>query len=228
MRHLPIALFIITTVCLILGFYQLKPIRFLTTPQTSNQSTHFKVGLQAGHWKNSDLPEELKKLRQNHGAEGKGKKEWEVNLKIAQLVAEKLKKEGISAEILPATIPPNYSADAFLAIHADSHTDSQKNGFKAATSWYTKTNRSNKLLEAVSKEYLARTKMPWEDTITNGMKGYYAFNWTRFEHSIDPNTPAIIVESGFLTNEYDSDLLVNTPEIAAEALTHGILKFLKS
>lgn len=207
---------------------QTPPLTLNENPFITQSSSPPKIGLQAGHWKNRELPEELKKLRTNDGAEGKGKKEWEVNLKIAQLVAEKLNKNGIIVDILPATIPPDYSADAFIAIHADSHTDPSKNGFKASTSWYTKTEKSQKLLEAVTSEYLDRTKMPWEDTITTGMKGYYAFNWTRFKYSVNPETPAIIVENGFLTNAKDADFLINTPEIAAEALTLGILKFLKS
>src|SRR3989338_2508894 len=38
-----------------------------------------KVGLQAGHWKNDELPEEFGRLRGSTGSAGGGRSEWEVN-----------------------------------------------------------------------------------------------------------------------------------------------------
>lgn len=192
--------------------------------QTSNPP---KVALQIGHWKNRELPEELKKLRENDGAEGGGKKEWEVNFKIAEILKKLLEEKGFIVELIPATVPPNYLADAFVSIHADSHTDITKNGFKASTSWHTKTPKSEELLKTISEEYLNHTKLPWENTITPGMKGYYAFNWTKFKHSVNPQTPVVIVENGFLTHEKDQKFLIETPEIAAEGLARGIERFFK-
>lgn len=44
-----------------------------------------RVGLQAGHWKNNELPDELENLRNyGGGAKGGGMAEWEVNLAIAR------------------------------------------------------------------------------------------------------------------------------------------------
>lgn len=200
----------------------------ITLPLTQTSSLPKKVALQVGHWENRELPEELKKLRENDGAEGGGKKEWEVNLKIAQLTARKLQEKGFLVEILPATIPPGYKADAFIAIHADAHADSTKNGFKASTSWYTQTPQSEELLKSITEEYLKHTDLPWEDTITNGMKGYYGFNWTKFKHSVSPETPAVIVENGFLTNPKDQKFLIEKPEVAAEGLAQGIEKFFRN
>ena len=78
-----------------------------------------RVGLQVGHWKTDEAPEEQKRLRGNHGASGGGKSEWEVNMEIATRTAEILKERDISVEILPTTIPPDFWADAFVSIHAD-------------------------------------------------------------------------------------------------------------
>jgi N-acetylmuramoyl-L-alanine amidase len=65
-----------------------------------------RVGLQVGHWKSNELPDELKTLRNNTGASGDGKTEWEVNYAIAQKTADYLTEAGIKVDILPATVPP--------------------------------------------------------------------------------------------------------------------------
>src|SRR5579859_5715496 len=76
-----------------------------------------KVGLQVGHWKIRKLPDELANLRNQDGASGAGKMEWQVNYTIATQIETLLKERNISVDLLPATIPPGYSANAFLAIH---------------------------------------------------------------------------------------------------------------
>lgn len=225
-------LFVISVIVVTASFISYKnqqtsPITLKEDPFITQTSKPPKIGLQVGHWKNYELPEELKKLRENHGAEGGGKKEWEVNYKIAEILKNKLEEKGFLVELIPATVPPNYQADAFISIHADSHSDNTKNGFKASTSWYTKTQKSEELLNFISNEYLKHTKLPWENTITPGMKGYYSFNWTKFKHAVNPQTPSIIVENGFLTNEKDQKFLIETPEIAAEGLARGIERFFK-
>lgn len=60
------------------------------------------------------------------------------------------------------------------------------------------------------------------------MRGYYAFNWYRYDHAIHPMTPAVIVETGFLTNAADRALIVDDPGRVAQGITKGILKFLYS
>ncbi|OGM21899.1 hypothetical protein A2863_02295 [Candidatus Woesebacteria bacterium RIFCSPHIGHO2_01_FULL_38_9b] len=91
-----------------------------------------KVGLQVGHWKNDELPDELKRLKGRTGSSGGGKSEWEVNLAIAEAAAEILRARGIQVEILPSTVPSKFWADVFVAIHADGSSDATKSGFKAS------------------------------------------------------------------------------------------------
>ena len=74
-----------------------------------------KVGLQVGHWKNDEVPEELKNLRRNGGASGRGLSEWEVNYEIVTRTADILRAEGVVVDVLPTTVPPGYWADAFVA-----------------------------------------------------------------------------------------------------------------
>src|SRR3989338_8279735 len=143
-----------------------------------------KVGLQVGHWKNSELPEELERLRGNSGSSGGGKAEWEVNLAIAKSTAEILKGKRIIVEVLPATIPPQFWADVFVAIHADGSTDSTKSGFKAANPRRDYTGRAPKLLELIEGEYELSTGFQKDPNVTRNMRGYYAFAWWRYQHAV--------------------------------------------
>src|SRR5205823_5086813 len=88
------------------------------------------VGLQAGHWLNDEVPPELGRLQ--GGSSGGGKAEWEVNLDVAQRTAALLQATGVQVDVLPATVPPHYRANLFLALHADGDPAGQANGFKVA------------------------------------------------------------------------------------------------
>lgn len=186
------------------------------------------VGLQVGHWKNSELPEELSSLIGNTGATGGGKTEVEINLLIAQTTADILEAQGISVDILSATIPPDYWADAFVAIHADGSTSPAASGFKIAGPWRELTGKSDQLVALLESEYQAATNLPIDPNITRNMRGYYAFSWWKYDHSIHPMTTAVIVETGFITSPIDRKIIVNQPHISAEALASGILLFLKA
>lgn len=95
-----------------------------------------RVGLQVGHWKNQELPDEFQRLRERGGGtSGGGKAEWEVNLAIAEKTASLLRGQGIVVDIIPATIPIAYWADVFIAIHADGNKDPSVSGFKVASSY---------------------------------------------------------------------------------------------
>lgn len=187
-----------------------------------------KVGLQVGHLDNDQVPEELKKLIGNTGAAAGGYNEVDVNLVIAEKVAELLRAQGVIVDILPATVPPDYWADAFIAIHADGSTDSRASGFKIAAPWRDLTGKSSKLVTLLEEAYQETTKLSKDDNISRNMRGYYAFSWWRYEHSIHPMTTGVIVETGFLTNRSDRKLIAETPSIPAEALATGIINYLKS
>lgn len=185
-----------------------------------------KVALQVGHWKNSEFPDELEKLRGNSGARGGGMAEWEVNLAIAQLTAGLLEEKGISVEILPATVPPSYWADVFLAIHADGSTDPSKRGFKVASPWRDFTGNADSLVKMLENTYQEVIGWEIDPNITRNMRGYYAFSWWKYEHTIHPMTTAAIFETGFLTNADDRKVLTGTPEIPARAIADGVIKYL--
>lgn len=186
-----------------------------------------KVALQAGHWKNDELPEELSGLRGSTGATGGGKAEWEVNLAIAQKAKEILEARGVVVDILPATVPVRYWADAFVAIHADGNTDTRVSGFKLAHPRRDMSGKAPELLTFIEKSYGAATNLEKDPNVSRNMRGYYAFAWWRRDHAVHPKAASVIIETGFLTSPRDRRVIVGTPEISAQGIAGGILGFLE-
>lgn len=185
-----------------------------------------RVGLQVGHLNNDEVPEELKVLRGNTGATGGGYTEAQINQVIAEKTADILRSEGIIVDVLPATVPPQYWADAFIAIHADGSTNKAVSGFKIAGPWRDLTGNSHDLVKSLENSYRSTTKMRQDDNITSNMRGYYAFSWWRYDHAIHPMTTAAIVETGFLTNASDRRLIAENPEVSAQAIAAGVIDYL--
>lgn len=185
-----------------------------------------RVALQAGHWQASEAPDELENLRAN-GTSGGGKKEWEVNLEIARKAAALIEAAGVAVEILPTTVPPAYYADAFVAIHADGNPNAAVAGYKVAAPRRDLTGQAARLAALVEESYGRATDLELDPNVTRNMRGYYAFNWRRYEHSLHPMTPAMILETGFLTNARDRRIIVSGQERAAEGLAEAVIVFLQ-
>lgn len=183
-----------------------------------------RIGLQIGHWHSDELPDELAELRGNTGAAAAGYSEVQINLAIGQRVAALLTAQGFVVDLLPATVPPGYTADAFVALHADGSPSPAVSGFKIATPWRT-SQAAQQLLEALVSEYAAATALPQDAGITFNMRGYYAFS-RRFRHAIERTTPAVIVEMGFLTNPGDRALMLERPDLIASGIASGITRYL--
>lgn len=187
-----------------------------------------RVGLQVGHWKLEQIPEELNKLEGNTGASGGGKDEWEVNYEIALLTKNILEKNGIVVDLLPATVPKEYWADVFVSIHADGSEDPYKSGYKIASPWRDYTGKSEKLADFIEGSYGASTLLSVDPEITSNMRGYYAFSFWRFDHAVHPMTVSTILETGFLTNASDREVIVEDPLTSAEGISLGIIEYLIS
>jgi N-acetylmuramoyl-L-alanine amidase len=188
-----------------------------------------KVALQVGHWKNNELPDEFQRLREEGGgARGGGKAEWEVALEIAERTAELLRADGITAEILPATIPPQYWADVLVSIHADGNTNTSVSGYKVAAPRRDRTEKAQELASLLEEEYGKLVALPLDPNITRNMRGYYAFNWRRYVHAMHPMTVGTIIETGFLTSPRDRAIIVNQPELPAQGIANGIRAFFKA
>ncbi|WP_129632324.1 N-acetylmuramoyl-L-alanine amidase [Candidatus Oscillochloris fontis] len=202
------------------------PTLLAPTPTPRPATMPPRVGLQVGHLNAHELPEELARFRTSTGARYNGVSEAELNADIARRVQVLLEAEGVLVDLLPATIPPSYEADAFVTIHADGSTGSAARGWKLATPWRA-SRASQQLLAAVAASYGPATGLP-EDVggVTVNMRGYYAFNNRRHTHAIARTTPAIIVEMGFMTNAADRAVLFGQPERVARGIAEGILAYL--
>ena len=185
-----------------------------------------KIGIQVGHWKNDELPDELANLRgRSTGAQEYNITEWEVSQKVAQLLKQELEKKNFKVDLLPATVPIDYKADAFISLHADSNNDSSVSGFKFTSSVWDKSGQADRFGADLEKSYLKNSGLGVATFISSEMEYYYAFNYRRFKHTVDPTTPAVIFELGFLSNQKDRRFLLNHPEKAATGLSKGIEHF---
>ncbi|HYU82338.1 MAG TPA: N-acetylmuramoyl-L-alanine amidase, partial [Candidatus Polarisedimenticolia bacterium] len=83
------------------------------------------------------------------------------------------------------------------------------------------------LLADIKDAFGAATGLDYDAThITNNMKGYYPFNWSRFQHAVAAHTPAVILEMGYVSNDVDRALMLDKPDLLATAVADGIVKFL--
>lgn len=186
------------------------------------------VALQVGHWKTDEAPEELKNLRVNTGTSHGQVTEWETSLSVAEETEKILEASGITVDILPVTIPPDYWADVFVSIHSDGNPDASVSGYKVAAPRRDHTEKAENFADILTEEYGQATGMNEDPNVTRSMRGYYAFNWYRYEHSIHPMTVAAIIELGFLTNPRDRNMIVRDPGKPANGIALGILKFLET
>jgi N-acetylmuramoyl-L-alanine amidase len=183
-----------------------------------------RIALQAGHWKAAEAPDELAGIRTN-GTRGGGKAEWEVTLEIARLAGAMLEDRGYLVDILPATIPPRYRSDLFVAIHADGHNDASASGFSVAAPRRGQTAQAGAFALVLAETYRAATALR-NRPVTRRMQGYYAFNSRRYHHTIDPSTVGVIIETGFLTNPGDRAILLGAPERSAKGIVDAVTRFL--
>ena len=213
-------------------FNSKSAIRQPTSERRANYGTDGKpkVGLQAGHWRVENHPDELADFRKNTGAVAGGLREVDLNLATAQRVATLLEAQGVEVEILPATPPINYQADLFLALHADGDPTGREHGFKLASSRYSLLPATDDGLVAdLYRSYGAATGMPRDDNhITPNMLGYFAFNNRRYQHAINPLTPAAILEMGYVTSEGDRRIFRERERAVAQGIADGIMEFLKN
>ncbi len=152
-----------------------------------------------------------------------GLQEVEINKKIADLVVQNLLARGWRVELLQEFDErlQGYQADALLSIHADSCTFPGKSGFKVARAeskydpW-----AEDELVRCLTVNYQERTGLAFDaNTITYDMKRYHVYN------EIHANTPAAIIEAGFMLD--DRDLLTQQADLVAQGITDGLICFVE-
>jgi N-acetylmuramoyl-L-alanine amidase len=186
-----------------------------------------RVGIQAGHWRTEEAPSEFPHLRTDIGGSSGDLKEVDVTVDVARRVTDLLRKSGVMVDLIPATVPPSYVADAFVAIHADADDTETARGFKIAHGTY-RSPYDERLVRSLTEHYAAETGLPWDPHVTSDMTDYYAFAWFRYEHALAPHTPAAIVELGFISHPDDRAILTEKQDVVARGIVEGIMSFLDS
>jgi N-acetylmuramoyl-L-alanine amidase len=187
----------------------------LTTKGTAGPtSMAMRVGLLAGH----------------SGPQGDpgavcpdGLREADINLSVARKVRAALEAKGYLVDLLEEFDEElaGYSADAFLAIHADSCDTPQASGFKVAhVSVSAIPDIEDVLVDCLYTEYGRASGLPRHDfSITPDMHEYHAFL------QIAPETPGAIIELGFLAA--DRYILTRQQDKLASGIVAGLLCFLQ-
>ncbi len=169
-----------------------------------------RIGLISGHWGNdpgficSD-----------------GLTEEQVNLEIAQRLSELLQKEGFDVRLFKEFDPnlKGFSGVALISIHNDTcdFLDDQSTGFKIApVSGQEPSPQTERLEACLVGRYQERSGLKHiEHRVTRDMSEYHPLD------EIDPATPAVVVETGFLN--LDREILLQQPGELAKGLSDGII-----
>jgi len=155
-----------------------------------------------------------------------GIREVDVNLDIAERVRNLLVADGYEVDLLTEFDPllNGYRALALVSIHADSceYINAEAKGFKVAAAISTQyPERTQRLTSCLQTRYAAETGLKFHaGSVTADMTSYHAFS------EIHPDTPAAIIEVGFLN--LDREFLTKEPDKAALGVAKGILCYVRN
>lgn len=199
------------------GLVAEPPIQPLTGP--------WVVAIQPGHWQVAQLPDELYRLRTSTGAEWGKVREVDINRAVADALIARIREAGWTPVLVPATVPPELRADAFIALHADWGNQADRRGWKLAPAWRA-SSASRKLADALARSFGQEPNLVEDmDGVTVNMRGYFAFNSRRFVHASSPYTPAVLIEMGFITSPIDRKLLTTRPDYYADIVMRGLKSY---
>jgi N-acetylmuramoyl-L-alanine amidase len=183
-----------------------------------------RIGLQVGHWKADEAPDELSGIREN-GTRWGDMPEWEANLAVAREAADELEGLGYEVDLLPAVVPPSYRAHLFISVHSDGSADPNASGFRVAEPRRDATGRASGFAELLRERYAEETGLARLPTVTHRMRNYYTFNFRRYEHALHPMTIGVIIETGYLTSPRDRKIIVDDPGRAARGIVEAVKAF---
>jgi N-acetylmuramoyl-L-alanine amidase len=206
--------------------YGITPLQTITVLARNWLRGPVRIGVQVGHERVHEHPEELASLRFNTGGHAAGVDEVDVNRAVAAELKVILEAKGVRVDLLPATIPRSYNADLVLALHADGSLDPDRNGYKSAHFDPPRNHLEPILKELIDAYYLPASGLADDSRNTSGaMHYYYAFS-PEVRHSVHHLTPALIVEMGYLSHAGDRQFLLQ-PELPAALLAEGVITFLQ-
>lgn len=142
--------------------------------------------------------------------------EVEVNASIAEYTAHRLRRARYEVMILTEydSRLTDLQADLLLSLHSDSCIE--ESGYKAARHLNSPTFApEDQFLDCLHLHYAQETGLTYHaDTLTHDMLEYHAF------HKVAPETPAIILEMGFIGG--DQDLLAGEQSQVAKGIADSI------
>ena len=170
----------------------------------------------------------------NAGAEGNGLREQDIVFRIGILLAElfkenpnfevKLSRPSLDVQLGTSNttslqervlLANEWGADYFLSLHTNASSLPNASGVEAFA--YSQPSSAFSLGEDIVNSISQTTGLK-----NRGMKvrnGLYVLRKT--------NMPAVLIELGFITNQNDANLMVNEPELFAQAIYDGTLKYLR-
>lgn len=154
-----------------------------------------------------------------------GLTEAEINYAVAERVWSQLRQRGYEVDLLEEFDRrlAGYRADLLVSIHANDCRPyaGGASGFLVGQSRSRPIDGADaRLVECVAAYYARATNLEQRFGFTPDMDGYHVFN------RIHPNTPAAIIELGFMLD--DREFLVGEPDLMAAALVRGVECFLNN
>lgn len=155
-----------------------------------------------------------------------GLTEREVNRSIAERVAQGLNASGLQVDLLDEwdIRLSEYRALALVSIHADACVwiNEEATGYKVSGALDTAIpDHTQRLVDCLADRYGRVTGLAFHaGSITRDMTEYHTF------YEIHSQTPAVIVETGFLY--LDRDFLTQRPDVAAQGIVDGILCYVNN
>ena len=168
----------------------------------------------------------------NAGAEGFGLREQDITYKIGVLLYELLSANSNYQAKLSRPFPDTqlgtsnstslaarvnaaneWGADYFLSLHCNASTSPSVSGSECYV--YRENSYAYWMAERLLIGLNASTGLRNRGIFIN--KSFYVLRRTKM--------PAVLVEMGYISNEYDANLMNNRPELFAEGLYNGIISY---
>ena len=169
----------------------------------------FKIFINAGHG-GSDP-----------GAVSKnGTKEADITRKVSSLLACQLIKNGFNVEFYQqeksltevSQVENSSNSDLFISIHCNSFNKESASGVEVL--YYPTSTKGKKCAQIVQNELVSKIKLK-----DRGIKARSDLHVLKRTKAV-----AILVELAFLSNQQEEKLLINKPDIFADAILEGIKK----
>ncbi len=202
-----------------------EPLRGLPGYSLESLEGPIRIGIQPGHWRIDELPDEQARLRTSTGAAYGSLRELDLNLEVSRILVDRLAAAGYAAELVPAAVPAGYRADLFVSVHADRADRPDRRGWKLSPPWRPSP-ESRRLAKIMADAFRASGLAEDVGGVTANMRGYFGFSWWRYYNALSPYTPAVLVEMGFLGNPEDRARMRDNPSLYAGILFEGIQSFL--